>query len=137
MLVTIIIAIVAATIAWFLVAGVSFFNPAVASLYAREEDHPSVRVLPQNPSTIGKILTAVLLQCVMWAGVYLLVQPALGEDPLRAGLVFAAIIALVKVVPRDIDRVLLTTYPKTRLTIEFVVGLVCAAVVGFVFAYLL
>lgn len=131
------LAVLAATVAWFVTAGVAFFNPPVAKIYATEEEHPAVKVLPQSPATIGKILSAVLVQCLMWAGVYVMIKPGLGDDPVRAGLVFGGLICLVKIVPRDIDRVLLTTYPPKRLTIEFVVGVVCAFVVGFAFAYLL
>ena len=39
--------------------------------------------------------------------------------------------------PRDIDRVLLTTYTPKRLTIEIVAGVVCAFVVAATFAWLL
>lgn len=131
------IAVAAATVAWFIAAGVLFFNPPVANVYGSEEDHPSVKVLPQVPGTMVKILGAVLAQCVLWAGVYVMIKPGLGEDPIMAGLLFSGIIVAVKIIPRDIDRVLLTTYPPKRLTIEFVIGTICAFVVGFIFAYLL
>lgn len=132
-----IIAVAVATIAWFLVAGALFFNPIVDKIYRSEEDHPAVRNLPQNPGTIARILGAVLVQCVLWAGLYLFIKTGLGDTLVSRGLAFTAIISLVKIVPRDIDRMLLTTYPPKRLGIEIIAGFVCAAVVGFVFAWLL
>ncbi|MCA9693464.1 MAG: hypothetical protein R3A51_04775 [Nannocystaceae bacterium] len=131
------LAIGAATLAWFVIAAILFFNPIVDKLYRSQEGDPAVRALPQGPQTIARILTAVLIQCAAWAYIYTLVAPALPGGPLAKGLLFALIITLVKVLPRDIDRLLLTTYPTLRMSIEFVIGIVCAAVVGLVFAYTL
>lgn len=125
------------TVAWFLVAAALFFNPPVDRLYRAEEGHPAVRALPQGPATIARILAAVLAQTAMWAGVYVLVEPVLGEDLLSRGLLFGGILVVTKILPRDIDRLLLTTYPKLRMTIELVIGIVCAMVTGLVFAWLL
>jgi len=134
---SILLAILAATVAWFVVAAVLFFNPIVDPIYRSQESMPAVRALPQGPTTIVRILTAVLVQCVLWAVVYVGVAPALPQPTWLKGLAFGGIIAVVKVIPRDIDRVLLTTYPGRRMTIELVNGVVCAAVVGWTFAWLL
>ena len=131
------IAVGAATIFWFVAAAVSFFNPVVDKIYRSEEEHPAVRSLPQSPATIGKILLAVLVQCLVWAWVYVTVSPALGTGLVSKGLVFGAILCATKILPRDVDRVLLTTYPPRRLTIEAVIGVLCAFVVSFTFAWLL
>jgi hypothetical protein len=131
------LAVGAATVAWFVVAAVLFFNKPVDLIYRSEEKHPAVRALPQGPGTIGRILTAVAVQCVLWAGIYLLVEPALGVGLLRKMLVFGGIIIAVKIIPRDIDRLLLTTYPARRMTIEFAIGVVCAFVVAAAFGLLL
>ena len=125
------------TVAWFLVAGMLFFNPVVDRLYRTEEGHPAVRALPQGPKTIGMIIAAVFVQTLLWAGVYVVIEPALGDSLLSRGLMFGGILVAIKIVPRDIDRLLLTTYPKLRMTIEFVIGIVCAMVTGLTFAWLL
>lgn len=130
-------AIGAATLAWFVTAAILFFNPVVDRLYRAQESDPAARKLPQQPSTIAKILVAVLVQCVLWAFVYLGIADALSDDALCRGLQFAGLITVVKLVPRDIDRLLLTTYPSLRMGIEFVIGIPCAVVVGLVFAYML
>ena len=132
-----VIAIAAATAGWFVLAGASFFNPVVDPIYRSEEGHPAVRSLPQGPATIGKILTAVIIQCVIWAGIYALVRPALSDELWTRGLQFAGIIVGMKIIPRDVDRVLLTTYPTKRMVIEFVVGILCAVPVGVAFAALM
>jgi len=131
------LAVLAATGAWFVAAAILFFNPPVDKIYRSEEEHPAVKVLPQSPITIGKILLAVVIQCALWAWIYTLIKAGLPADPNMKALIFSAVIVLVKIIPRDIDRILLTTYPSKRLTIEFIVGIICAAVVGFVFAYML
>jgi putative flippase GtrA len=130
-----IMAIGIATGTWFVSAAVLFFNPPVDKVYNTESDHPAVKFLPQNAQTIGKILLAIVIQCAMWALVYYWIESALPDDTIKAGLIFGGIISLVKIVPRDIDRLLLTTYPSKRMIIEFVVGIVCAFVVGFVYAW--
>ncbi|MEM6989836.1 MAG: hypothetical protein AAF721_05050 [Myxococcota bacterium] len=130
-------AVGAATGFWFVAAAISFFNPVVDKVYRSEESHPAVRQLPQSPATIGKILLAVLVQCLAWAWVYQTVAPALGGDLTNKALLFGTILTATKILPRDIDRILLTTYPPKRLAIEFVVGVLCAYVVGFTFAWLL
>ena len=131
------IAIAAASGLWFLAAGISFFNPIVDKIYRSEESHPAVKQLPQGPATIGKILLAVVVQCVAWAWVYVTVAPSLPDGLVPRGLMFGAILCATKIMPRDVDRVLLTTYPPKRLTIEVIVGIVCAFVVGLTFAWLL
>ncbi len=123
------------TVAWFLAAGVLFFNPVVDRLYRTQESHPAVRALPQTPKTIGMIIAAVFVQTLLWAGVYLLIEPALGEGLWTKAMTFAGILIAIKIIPRDIDRVLLTTYPKLRLWIELVIGCICALVTGLVFAW--
>lgn len=131
---TFVLAVGGATLAWFVTAGALFFNKPVDKAYRRFESHPSVRQLPPSPSTMGKIVLAVALQCLLWAAVFVLIAPALPSGFFPRTLAFAGIIVAVKVVPRDIDRVLLTTYPGPRMTIEFIVGIVCALVVAAAFA---
>lgn len=131
------IAILVATVAWFILAALLFFNPIVDPIYRRQESHAAVRELPQGGATIGKILGAVLLQCALWAWVYVTIADALPGSAMTKGLVFAGIITAVKVIPRDIDRLLLTTYPNLRMGIEFVIGIACAVAVGLAFAYTL
>lgn len=131
------IAIAAASGAWFVAAAILFFNPPVDKIYGSEEQHPAVRTLPKSGKTIAQILLAVVVQTALWALVYQWVESALPSDTLMRGLMFGGILSLTKIIPRDVDRVLLTTYPPKRMTIEFIVGIVCALVVGVVFAYLM
>lgn len=130
-------AVAGATGAWFVAAAILFFNKPVDAIYRSQETHPAVRTLPQNPGTIGKILGAVAVQCLLWAAVFQLVADALPGGVLGKGLTFGLIIIAIKVVPRDVDRLLLTTYPGRRMAIEFVIGAICAFVVGVVFAAVL
>ncbi len=132
-----VLAIVVATILWFVVAAILFFNPVVDKIYRTEERHAAVRALPQSPKTIGMILIAIVIQSALWAYVYALISPAFSGGKLTKGLLFGFILVLTKIIPRDADRILLTTYPTKRMTIEFIVGIVCSLVVGIVFGYML
>lgn len=127
----------AATAAWFITAAALFFNPIVDPIYRSQEGHPAVRALPKVPATIGKILLAVAIQSFLWALVFRLIEPVLPGETLGKGLAFGAILVVTKLVPRDVDRLLLTTYPTKRMLIELVIGIVCAIVVGVVYAYVL
>jgi len=129
------IAILIATIAWFIIAAILFFNPIVDKMYSSEEDHPAVKSLPKSPITISKILLAIIIQCILWALVYGWVKGALPESLISKVFIFGTIISVMKIIPRDIDRILLTTYPGKRMMIEFIIGLVCAYVVAFVYVY--
>lgn len=135
------LAILIASVVWFLVAAVLFFNPITDKVYRSEEQHAAVRTLPQKPKTIGMILAAILVQSALWALVYRLIAPAFsGEflnDKLSKGLLFGLILVFTKIIPRDVDRLLLTTYPKKRMTIEFVIGIICSFAVGITFGYVL
>lgn len=132
-----ILAVVVATIVWFIVAAILFFNPVVDKIYRTEEHHAAVRALPQSAKTIGMILIAIVIQAALWAYVYTMVSPALSGGKFAKGLLFGFILVLTKIIPRDTDRILLTTYPKKRMTIEFIIGIVCSLVVGIVFGYML
>jgi len=132
-----VIAILAASIIWFIVAAILFFNPVIDPIYRSEEGNAAVRALPKSSQTIGKILLAIVVQNILWAYVYLLVSPSLPGDVLRKGLLFGLILVFVKIIPRDVDRLLLTTYPRKRMFIEFCIGIVCSFAVGIVFGYLL
>jgi hypothetical protein len=130
-----IIAILISTAAWFVTAAILFFNPLVDKIYQSQEADPAVKTLPKVPATMGKILFAVFVQCVLWAIVYGWVEDSLPETIQGKTLVFGTIIFFMKMIPRDIDRLLLTTYPAKRMTIEFIIGGICAYVVAFVFAW--
>lgn len=129
------IAVIAASLAWFFAAALLFFNPLVDKKYRREEGHAAVRPLPQSPKTIGKILVAIFVQTIVWAWVYTWVSASLPGEKIEKGLLFGAVLILTKMIPRDVDRLLLTTYPVGRMTIEFVIGCICSLVVGLVFAH--
>jgi uncharacterized membrane protein YagU involved in acid resistance len=102
-----------------------------------QENEPGVRALPKSPKTIGMILIAVFTQSILWSFVYYIVAPALPGERLFRGLVFGMILVVTKMIPRDIDRLLLTSYPKRRMVIEFIIGSVCCICVGVVFSLLI
>lgn len=131
-------AIIVASFVWFLVAGILFFNPIVDKIYRSQENQNGVRALPKSPKTIGMILIAILIQVIMWAGVYGLINNAIpGNSRVEKGLIFGLILIVMKMIPRDIDRILLSTYPKKRMIIEFIIGAISCLAVGVTFGYLI
>ncbi|NJO25558.1 MAG: hypothetical protein HC867_07055 [Bacteroidia bacterium] len=128
-------AIIVATIGWFITAMVLFFNPLVGKIYASEENHPAVKQLPKNASTMGTIALAVLIQCILWAIVYVWVKDALPASAVTRTFLFGTVLFLTKMIPRDIDRLLLTTYPRKRMFIEFAIGAVCCYIPAFSYVY--
>ena len=127
--------ILVAIVVWFVGAAILFFNPIVDKVYRNEEEHPAVRSLPQEPATIGKIVLAITVQVVTWFLVFTWIRDALPTDSAQATLIFGTILNLTKIVPRDVDRVLLTTYPPKRMTIEFAIGLLMSYLVAGSFVY--
>jgi len=128
-------AILISTTAWFVAAAILFFNPIVDKIYRSQETDPAVKTLPKVPATMAKILFAVLVQCVLWALVYGWVKDSLPETIRGKTLVFGTIIFFMKMIPRDIDRLLLTTYPIKRMTIEFIIGTICSYIVALTYAW--
>jgi len=131
------IAVFTAGLAWFVLAAILFFNPMTDRVYTSQESEAGVRALPKSPRTIGMILLAVFIQCILWTMVFLAIAKALPGNGLVKGTAFGGILIATKMIPRDIDRLLLTTYPKKRMLIEFVIGSVCCICVGVVFGMLL
>jgi hypothetical protein len=131
-----IVAIIAASLIWFVLAGALFFNPIVDKIYRKQDHLPGVKALPPNPKSIGLILGAIFIQIVLWEAVYVLVQSALPGGNLQKGLVFGLVLVATKMVPRDADRLLLSTYPQKRMLIEFIIGSVNCFAIGLTFAFL-
>jgi len=131
------IVVIIASAVWFFLAAVLFFNPVVDKIYKSQEGDSGVRVLPKSLKTISMILLAVFIQCILWSVVFKTVSPALPEGALYKGFGFGLILISTKMIPRDIDRLLLSTYPRKRMLIEFIIGAVCCICVGVVFAALL
>lgn len=132
-----IIAVLTATFAWFVTAAILFFNPWTDRIYNLTAGAPGVRALPKSPQTIVKILAAILVQCILWALLYDILKPALPGTGWLKGLSFGGVLLTFKMIPREIDRLLLSTYPLQRLQIEFWIGAICCFVVGIVFALIL
>lgn len=131
-----IIAVLISSLVWFILAAILFFNPIIDKVYSSEEHLPAVKALPKNAKTIGNIYLAVLLQCILWVLVYGGIKACLPISIMGKTLAFGTILVFLKMIPRDIDRLLLTTYPKKRMFIEFLIGVICSYTVALTFAYL-
>jgi hypothetical protein len=112
-------------IAWVVLGSVLFFNPLVdpvyQEMYAHPDKYPQARSVPKSPRTLALILAINVLKCSCYAAVYLLVQSALPAEPLRRGLLFGLMLTLTRMIPGDVDRAFLTTYPAKAAWIEFAI----------------
>ncbi|HRY30255.1 MAG TPA: hypothetical protein P5079_09505 [Elusimicrobiota bacterium] len=133
----VVIAVTVASIIWFVLAGALFFNPLVEPIYNSEENSPAVKKLPKTPKTMGLIMAAILAQTILWALVFKWLSPHLYWPPLSKGLFFGLMLTCMKMVPRDVDRLLLTTYPLKRMAVEFIIGTACSFVIGLTFAFII
>jgi hypothetical protein len=126
-----------AAIIWFVVGGILYMNPLVGRVYKRAEDSPALKKWGSTPLYIIFQFVGILAQCILWAFVYLLVEPVLPGGAAVKGFVFAHILFVIKIFPRFFDMWIQTTYPTKILGIEFVNGTISCVVIGFSFAYMI
>ena len=126
-----------AAIIWFVIGGILYMNPLVGRVYKKAEESPALKKWGSTPLYITFQFIGILAQCVLWAFVYLMVEPVLPGGPAVKGFVFAHILFVIKIFPRFYDMWIQTTYPEKLLGIEFVNGAIGAVVIGLSFAYLI
>ena len=129
---------VAATIVWFIVGAVVYMNPFVAKIYKKYEETPSVK----NRKDVKKFIVntfvfGILIQCLLFAFVYLFIQSILPGNLLLNTFYFGIILVAVKIIPRFFDMWVQSSYPTQLLTIEIINGTIGSFVIAFVFAVLL
>jgi hypothetical protein len=112
-------------LAWVVLGSILFFNPLVdpvyQEMYRQPEKYPQVRSVPKSPATLALISAINILKCSCYAAVYLLVLPCLPAGPAGRGVVFGIVLTLTRMIPGDVDRAFLTTYPATPAWIEFAI----------------
>jgi hypothetical protein len=110
-------------IAWVVVGSILFFNPLVdpvyQNMYRHPDKYPQARSVPKSPRTLALILAINVLKCSCFAAVYLLVLPCLPAEPASRGVLFGLLLTLTRMIPGDVDRAFLTTYPAKAAWIEF------------------
>ena len=129
---------VVATIVWFIVGALVYMNPFVAKIYKNYEDDPSVKDRKDVKTFIIKTFVfSVLIQCFLFAFVYLYIQPILPETLLLNTIYFGIILVAVKIIPRLFDMYVQSKYPMPLLIIEVINGSIGSFVIAFVFALIL
>lgn len=126
-----------ASIVWFIVGGLLYMNPFVARIYKNAGNSSALRKWSSVPRYIGLQYVGILVQCLLWAFVFALVEPVLPEGFLIKGFVFGLILVVVKIFPRFFDVWIQTTYPDKLLAVEFVNGTIGSFIIGVVFAYVI
>lgn len=129
---------VIASVVWFIIGAVVYMNPFIGKIYKKYEETPSVK----NRKDIKKFIVntfvfSILIQCLLFAFVYLFVQPVLPGTLLLNTLYFGVILVVVKIIPRFFDMWVQSSYPTTLLIIEIINGTIGSFVIAFVFALLL
>ena len=126
-----------AAVIWFVIGGILYMNPFIAKIYKSAEDSPAIKKWGSTPVYLGLQFVGILAQCILWASVFIVVEPVLPGGALAKGFVFAHVLFVIKIFPRFFDMWIQTTYPEKLLGIEFVNGAISCLVIGFVFAYTL
>jgi hypothetical protein len=132
------IAGVAATIVWFVIGAVVYMNPFVAKIYNKYADDPSVKSR-KNVKTfiINTFIFSVLIQCFIFAFIYLYLESILPGVLILNTFYFGLILVAVKIIPRLFDMYVQSKYPNTLLLIELINGIIGSFVIAFVFAAIL
>jgi hypothetical protein len=127
-----------ATVVWFFIGAVVYMNPFVAKIYKKYEDDPSVKNRKDVKTfIINTFVFSILIQCFLFAFVYIFIQSILPGDLLTNTLYFGIILIAVKIVPRFFDMWVQSKYPTTLLSIELINGAIGSFVIAFVFALIL
>ena len=128
----------AATIIWFMIGAVVYMNPFVAKIYKKYETDPSVKNRKDVKTFIlNTFVFSVLIQCIIFAFVYLYIESILPGTVLLNTLYFGIILVAVKIIPRLFDMYVQSKYPTTLLSIELINGVIGSFVIAFVFALIL
>lgn len=128
---------VVATIVWFIIGAVVYMNPFVAKIYKKYEETPSVKNRKDVKTFIlNTFVFSILIQCLLFAFVYLFIQPILPGTLILNTVYFGIILVAVKIIPRFFDMWVQSSYPPTLLTIEIINGAIGSFVIAFVFALL-
>ena len=129
---------VAATIVWFIVGAVVYMNPFVAKIYKKYENDPSVKNRKDVKAfIINTFVFNILIQCFIFAFVYLYIQAILPGTLILNTLYFGVILIVIKIIPRLFDMYVQSKYPTTLLIIELINGAIGSFVIAFVFALLI
>ena len=132
---TIILAGVAAAVAWFIIGGALYMNPLVARIYEQEtQSSPAVRKWESITKMLIGQFVGIVVQGLLWAVVFAYLRPALPQGVLMAGLTFGLILIALKIIPRLIDMWLVTTYPARLLAVEVVNGSIGSFVMALILA---
>lgn len=130
-------AAVVASIVWFIIGGSLYMNPIIAKIYKKAEGSPGLKKWPNTAKYVLLQFVGILLQCLLWAFVFVLIKPILPEAKLSAGLIFGLILMVIKIIPRAYDMWIQTTYPGKLLSIEFINGTIGSFIIGIIFAYVI
>jgi len=133
-----IIAGLTATIVWFVIGAVVYMNPFIAKIYKKYEDDPSVKNRKNvKIFIINTLVFSVLIQCFLFAFVYLYIEPILPGTIILNTIYFGLILIIVKIIPRLFDMYVQSKYPNILLIIELINGVIGSFVIAFVFAFII
>ena len=87
--------------------------------------------------TLALITAINILKCSCYAAVYLIVVPCLPAAPAARGALFGIMLTLTRMIPGDVDRAFLTTYPATAAWIEFAIFTIGVFFIAMCYAFFL
>jgi len=129
---------IAATIVWFVIGAIVYMNPFVTKIYKKFEDNPSVKNRKDVKTfIINTFVFSILIQCFLFAFIYLYIKPILPGTLILNTLFFGLILIAVKIIPRLLDMYVQSKYPNILLIIELINGTIGSFVIAFIFAFII
>jgi len=129
---------VTATIVWFIVGAIVYMNPFVAKIYKKYENNPSVKNRKDvKRFIINTFVFSVLIQCFLFAFVYMYIKPILPGILILNTLYFGMLLVVVKIIPRLFDMYVQSKYPIILLIIEMINGVIGSFLIALVFSFVI
>ena len=132
-IISVLIAGIISSIVWFFVGALVYMNPAVAKIYKKYEDSPSVKNRKNvKMFLLNTFFLSILFQCLIFSFVYAYILPILPGTLLLNTFYFGMLLVSVKIIPRFFDMYVQSQYPTPLLIIEIINGTIGSFVIAFV-----
>ena len=128
-----------ASIVFFIYRKIVFKNNSVEKMRRYPWAPPSLKKWQNVPKTILPEYLVILIQCILWAVVFVLglLFDVLPDGFYMKGFTLGSVMAIVNIVPIYFKMWIESTYPNKLLAIGFAKGIIGNYIVGFTLTYMI
>ena len=128
-----------ASIVFFIYRSVVYKDTSVDKMCRDPEAPPALKKWKNIPKTILFQYLVILIQCILWAVVFVLglLFDVLPEGYYMKGFVLGSVMAIVNIVPIYFKMWIESTYPNKLLAIGFAKGIIGNYIMGFTLTYMI